>query len=76
MNRVLLRNIDVVGAAWGAFLAGQPSLFVETQRALNAMIEAGTVAPIIGATYPLEQAPAALNLLGQRRARGKVVLTM
>src|SRR5579864_8438117 len=76
VNRVLLRNIDVVGAAWGAFLAVQPSLFAETQRALNAMIETGTVAPIVGATYPLEQAPAALNLLGQRRARGKVVLTM
>ena len=40
------------------------------------MIEAGTVAPIVGATYPLEEAPAALNLLGQRQARGKVVLTM
>ena len=40
------------------------------------MIDAGTVAPIVGATYPLEQAPAALDLLGQRQARGKVVLTM
>lgn len=76
MNRVLLRNIDIVGAAWGAFLGVQPSLFTETQRALNAMIEAGVVAPIVGATYPLEEAPAALNLLGQRQARGKVVLTM
>ena len=33
VNRVLLRNIDVVGAAWGAFLAIEPSLFAETQRA-------------------------------------------
>ena len=76
MNRVLLRNIDIVGAAWGAFLGVQPSLFADTQRALNAMIEAGVVAPIVGATYPLEEAPAALNLLGRRQARGKVVLTM
>ena len=76
MNRVLLRNIDIVGAAWGAFLGVQPSLFADTQRALNAMIDAGVVAPIVGATYPLEEAPAALNLLGRRQARGKVVLTM
>ena len=76
VNRVLLRNIDVVGAAWGAFLGVEPAIFFETQLALNAMIDAGTVAPIVGATYPLEQAPAALNLLGQRQARGKVVLTM
>ena len=76
VNRVLLRNIDVVGAAWGAFLAIEPSLFAETQRALNVMIDAGSVAPIVGATFPLEEAPAALTLLDQRRAKGKVVLQM
>ncbi len=76
VNRVLLRNIDVVGAAWGAFLAIEPSLFAETQRALNVMIGAGSVAPIVGATFPLEEAPAALTLLDQRRAKGKVVLQM
>ena len=34
------------------------------------------IAPIVGATYPLEEAPAALHLLGRRQARGKVVLKM
>jgi NADPH2:quinone reductase len=76
VNRVLLRNIDIVGAAWGAFLGVEPSLFGETQRALNTMIDAGTVAPIIGKSYPLEEAPAALTLLGQRQATGKIVLSM
>jgi NADPH2:quinone reductase len=76
VNRVLLRNIDIVGAAWGAFLAVEPSLFGETQRALNTMIDSGTVAPIIGKSYPLEEAPAALTLLGQRQAIGKIVLSM
>lgn len=76
VNRVLLRNIDVVGAAWGAFLAIEPSMFAEAQRALNTMIDAGSVAPIVGATYPLEEAPAALTLLDQRLAKGKVVLRM
>ena len=40
------------------------------------MIDAGSVAPIVGATFPLEEAPAALTLLDQRRAKGKVVLQM
>jgi NADPH:quinone reductase len=62
--------------AWGAFLGVRPSLFTETQHELDAMIASGVVAPIVRATYPLEDAPAALNLLGQRQARGKVVLTM
>ncbi len=76
VNRVLLRNIDIVGAAWGAFLAIEPSLFAETQRALNTMIDGGSVAPIVGATYPLEEAPAALTLLDRRLAKGKVILRM
>jgi len=76
VNRVLLRNIEVVGAAWGAFLAFEPSLFAETQHSLNTMIDAGTVAPIVGAGYPLEEAPAALTLLEKRLARGKVILRM
>jgi NADPH2:quinone reductase len=76
VNRVLLRNIDIVGAAWGAFLGVEPSLFGETQRALNTMIDSGAVAPIVGKSYPLEDAPAALTLLGQRQAIGKIVLNM
>jgi NADPH:quinone reductase len=76
VNRVLLRNIDIVGAAWGAFLGVEPSLFGETQRALNTMIDAGTIAPIVGKTYPLEEAEAALTLLGSRQATGKIVLHM
>ncbi|MFI5233805.1 MAG: zinc-binding dehydrogenase, partial [Gemmatimonadales bacterium] len=76
VNRVLLRNIDIVGAAWGAFLGVEPSLFGETQRALNTMINSGTIAPIVGKTYPLEEAEAALELLGHRQATGKIVLHM
>jgi NADPH2:quinone reductase len=76
VNRVLLRNIDIVGAAWGAFLAVEPALFGEAQRALNTMIDAGIVAPIVGRRLPLEEAPAALRLLGRRQAIGKIVLHM
>jgi NADPH2:quinone reductase len=75
-NRVLFRNVDVVGAAWGAFLAVEPPLFAATQQALDPMIERGDVAPIIGARFPLADAADALRLLEQRRAVGKIVLTM
>jgi len=75
VNRLLFRNITIMGAAWGAFLSVEPQLFETTQRALDAMIEEGTVAPIVGAAYPLEQAADALRLLDDRLATGKVVLT-
>ena len=75
VNRILFRNVEVVGAAWGAFLAVDPSLFATTQEELNEMVARGVVAPIVGATFPLERAADALRLLDTREATGKVVLS-
>jgi NADPH2:quinone reductase len=75
-NRLLLRNISVVGAAWGAWLGGDPGLFATTADGLMPMIESGGVAPLVGATFSLDDAVAALRLLDERRATGKVVITI
>ena len=75
-NRVLFRNIDVVGAAWGAFLEIHPEVKAATHGELLRMVEAGFVAPLVGAEYPLERAAEALRLLADRQAVGKVVLTV
>jgi NADPH2:quinone reductase len=75
-NRLLLRNISIVGAAWGAWLGGDPGLFATTAAALLPMIEAGTVSPPVGASFSLEDAADALRLIDDRRAVGKVVLTV
>jgi NADPH2:quinone reductase len=75
-NRLLLRNISVVGAAWGAWLGGDPGLFGATVDALQPMIESGGVATIVGATFALDDAASALRLIEERRAVGKVVLTV
>jgi NADPH2:quinone reductase len=53
---------------------GKPALTREIGAALAAMIEDGSVAPIVGARFPLEQAAEALKVLDERRALGKVVL--
>ena len=74
VNRLLFRNIEVVGAAWGAFLGVHPELFAATQAALEPMIASGVVAPLVGASLPLEDAAQALRMLDERRAVGKVVL--
>lgn len=74
VNRVLLRNIDVVGAAWGAFLPVDPRMFAATQRELHAMVAAGVVAPIVDRVFPLEEAAHALRALEERSATGKLVL--
>ncbi len=75
-NRLLLRNIAVVGAGWGAFLAVSPELFAETARALEPMLSSGVVRPVVGRVVEFERAAEALRLLEDRHAVGKVVLSI
>jgi NADPH2:quinone reductase len=74
VNRLLLRNIDVVGVAWGAFLLHEPSLTPTIAKDLEAMAEQGILEPVVGSIFPLEQGAQALRELEARRATGKVVL--
>jgi NADPH2:quinone reductase len=74
VNRLLLNNVDVVGAGWGAYVMGRPELNREIGAALAELIEAGFVRPLVGARFPLERAAAALELIDGRGATGKVVL--
>jgi NADPH:quinone reductase len=75
-NRLLLRNISVVGVGWGAWLGSDPGMFGATAAGLQPMIESGGVAPLVGAAFALEDAVSALRLIDERRATGKVVLTV
>ena len=43
---------------------------------LTELIEAGKVTPVIDRTYPLSETAAAMRYLEERRARGKVVITV
>ncbi|MFP2911996.1 NADPH:quinone oxidoreductase family protein [Pyxidicoccus sp. 3LFB2] len=74
VNRLLLRNIDVVGVAWGAFLLHEPSLTPTIAKDLEAMADKGVLEPVVGSVFPLEQGAQALRELEARRATGKVVL--
>jgi len=74
VNRLLLKNIEVVGAGWGAYVLSKPQLSREIGKKLDGMIAAGTVRPIVGARFPLERAAEAMRLIEERGALGKVVL--
>jgi len=76
VNRLLLRNTEVVGAGWGAYVLPRPEVTREIGSALDTLIEAGAVAPIVGARFPLERAAEALALIDGRGATGKVVLEL
>jgi NADPH:quinone reductase len=74
VNRLLLGNTEVVGAAWGAAALARAELSQEIGEAISGLIEGGFVRPIVGARFPLEQALRALELIEGRAATGKVVL--
>ncbi|MDH6279049.1 NADPH:quinone oxidoreductase family protein [Prescottella agglutinans] len=73
VNRVLFRNISVVGAAWGEFLRTEPTALADTHAALVKRVRAG-LRPIVTARYPLASAAEALADLEAGRVLGKAVL--
>jgi NADPH2:quinone reductase len=74
VNRLLLRNTEVVGAGWGAYVMGKPDLNREIGAAVNRMVDEGFIRPVVGERFPLDGAADALRSLDERRATGKVVL--
>jgi len=74
VNRLLLNNLEVIGAGWGAFVMGKPDLNREIGAEIERLVESGHVRPIVGDRFPLADAGKALQLLDARGATGKVVL--
>jgi NADPH2:quinone reductase len=74
VNRLLLGNVEVVGAGWGAYALARPELCREIGAQVARLIDEGFVRPIVGARFALERASEALQEIDERRAVGKVVL--
>ena len=62
VNRLLLNNTEVIGAGWGASVIGWPARTERIGAAVEGMIEAGQINPIVGARFGLERAADALAL--------------
>ena len=73
-NRILLKNVSVVGLHWGAYAKYEPARIPETFAALFQLYEEKKIRPVIYGSYPLEKAADALAALGSRKTHGKVVL--
>jgi NADPH:quinone reductase len=74
VNRLLLNNVEVVGAGWGAYVLGKPDVNREIGAAISRLVDDGFVRPLVGGRFPLERAADALELLDSRGATGKLVL--
>jgi NADPH2:quinone reductase len=74
LNRVLLRNIDVVGAYYGGYVQARPAARPGLHGRLLEMLRAGHINPVVGSVHDLERGEEALRALADRRALGKVVI--
>jgi NADPH2:quinone reductase len=73
VNRILLKNIAVVGLHWGAYSKFEPERIPETYRALFDLYAKGEISPLIYREYALSEVSAALAALGSRQSWGKVI---
>ena len=76
VNRLLLRNVSIVGAAWGEAVYADPTIPARIHERLLDMIATGAVRPPIGQVLPFEEAAEAYRLLDEREAVGKVLVRM
>jgi NADPH2:quinone reductase len=74
LNLALLKGASVVGVFWGDFTRREPPAFAESASQLARWYQEGKLKPHVSATFPLENAAAAMNLLASRKAKGKVVI--
>ena len=76
LNLTLLKSCDVCGVFWGAFAARDPKANAAHVEQLFRWWGEGKIAPKISATYPLERAGEAIVALRDRKAVGKLVVTL
>jgi len=76
VNLALLKGAAVLGVFWGAFAQRQPADNAANFKQLFAWFAEGKLKPLVSQTFPLAEAGAAIDLLGQRKALGKLVVTL
>jgi NADPH2:quinone reductase len=72
--RLVGRNLGVIGLFLGRLMQREPELVREAARDVLRLWEGGSVRPLVGAEFPLDEVAAAHALVEERRSTGKVVL--
>ena len=75
-NIALLKEASVIGVWWGTWGNNNPGDSLQNLVELGAMVDEGKLNPRVTGIYPLENFVEAFTTLSERRALGKVVLTL
>lgn len=76
LNLTLLKSCDIRGIFWGAWVARAPEENIENLTEMFQMYGEGKIKPHVSKTFPLEQGGDAIQYLMDRKAMGKVVVTV
>jgi NADPH:quinone reductase len=76
LNLTLLKSCQIVGVFWGAFAARDPRGNERSLMELLTLWMKGRIKPEISARFPLERGGEAIRQLAERKAMGKVVVTV
>jgi NADPH2:quinone reductase len=76
LNLTLLKGCDVQGVFWGASTQRDPKRANDSLHEIMKMIADGKLHPNVSAKFPLADAGKSIRMLMDRKAMGKVVVTM
>ena len=76
LNLTLLKGCSLVGVFWGRFSGEEPEQNIQNIGELWELFSSGKISPVVTDSFPFEQYEEAFNCLIERRARGKVIMTM
>jgi NADPH2:quinone reductase len=75
-NLLLVKNLTVIGLYWGGYLKFRPEVLTASLATLLGWFGEGRITPHVSHVLPLDRVDEALALLRDRKATGKVVVTM
>jgi NADPH2:quinone reductase len=74
LNLVLLKNCDIRGVAWGAWVRREPDAQRQLMKDIVNWAALGKLSAHVHAVYPLAEIAAALKVIAERKVMGKIVL--
>lgn len=76
VNRLLLRDLSVVGVALAPYIERFPETAAHMTSEIEAMCTSGAIDPYISHVLPMDESAEALSLIDRREATGKVVVSV
>jgi NADPH2:quinone reductase len=76
LNLPLIKGASIVGVFWGAFTQAEPALHQQNMEELLRWYAEGKLKPHVSRHFALDEGPQAIRWMMDRKALGKIVLTV